>query len=521
MDQAPQSSDRLRQRPRLRALSLLLSLSLLGGSFSSSPSGFLLPRPAEAAKAKAKAKGPKGGKPGAKPAAPPPEEPAAPVEKTPSPPPDAAPSSAPAAPAAPSTPSAPSPAVAKPKLPKKVRLRVTIIPLTSQAISDQTQVGVQRELAESLKRNSHLDFKDLDVRLAEFAQEMPFEQVELARTTFEQGREAMYKLELDSALTQLNDAVDQFIAVLPYIKKQELADAMMALATVQQQKGATRAMQATLKRLLVWRPNYELDTKQFPEQLQEPLESMRQSVSQLKQAQIKVESDPSGAQVFVDGEYVGVAPLTTQNLYVGEHYITFKKLGYKRGLRVAQVTPTGGGLVQGKLQRSPKYLLVEQALERVTKSIGGSPLDKVVDNLRETLFLDHAVFIRSQKGKDDNEVQLTGFLYDLRSRGLLAKEVETVALTSGLPTAGTLTGLAERLYAKVDYEGGPTPPADIAPPVATSTPLYKRWWFWTALGVIAAGGASALAVGLTSRTPSCPDGSVCTGSISYALTVPF
>ena len=78
------------------------------------------------------------------------------------------------------------------------------------------------------------------MRLAEFAQEMPFDQVELARTTLQKGKDAPFKMEVDNAILQLSDAVDQLIAVLPYIKKQELADAMMAVAVAHYQKARRR-----------------------------------------------------------------------------------------------------------------------------------------------------------------------------------------------------------------------------------------------------------------------------------------
>lgn len=440
------------------------------------------------------------------------KEPAAPD----APPKDAVPArdGAPAA----ATASAPSPPV------KKVRkLRVTVLPVLEKNFPEQAAVALQRDLSEGLRRNSRLDHKDLDVRLAEFAQEVPFDQVELARTTFQNGREALFKFELDKAVAQLSDAVDQLVQVLPYIKKQELADAMMALAAAQQQKGATKAMQGTLRRLLTWRTGYQLDTDQFPASLSEPLEDARVFVGKQPQGELKVLSEPLGAQVFVDGEFAGVAPTTIGNLAAGEHYITFRKLGYKRGLRVAQVQPPRTGQVLGRLDRADKYLLVDQALERTGAKVGESPIDPVVDNLRETLFLDHAVFLKLGRAGSLSsaleEVNVSAFLYDLRSRRLLEKRTERVRLQGGVPTEGVLQKIADELYAKVDYDADEKAPEDPKIPKAEpQKPLYKRWWLWTAIGGAVAVGAAALGVGLALRQPSCPDGHVCTGEIIYSLT---
>jgi tetratricopeptide (TPR) repeat protein len=50
----------------------------------------------------------------------------------------------------------------------------------------------------------------------------------------------------------------------------------------------------------------------------------------------------------------------------------------------------------------------------------------------------------------------------------------------------------------------PTVENAATPPPAESHPFYSRWWFWTAIGVVVAGGIVLLAV--EKRDPSCPGG---------------
>lgn len=47
----------------------------------------------------------------------------------------------------------------------------------------------------------------------------------------------------------------------------------------------------------------------------------------------------------------------------------------------------------------------------------------------------------------------------------------------------------------------PKTQALLPPRGAEGPPVYKRWWFWTILGVAAAGTATALGVGLAARGP--------------------
>ena len=40
----------------------------------------------------------------------------------------------------------------------------------------------------------------------------------------------------------------------------------------------------------------------------------------------------------------------------------------------------------------------------------------------------------------------------------------------------------------------PQPPAETQP---LATPIYKKWWFWTVIGVVVVGGVVGTAVGVT------------------------
>jgi hypothetical protein len=49
-----------------------------------------------------------------------------------------------------------------------------------------------------------------------------------------------------------------------------------------------------------------------------------------------------------------------------------------------------------------------------------------------------------------------------------------------------------------------------APPPSESSPFYTRWWFWTAVGVVVAGGVvAALVLSGGTTKPGCPTGVLC------------
>lgn len=71
------------------------------------------------------------------------------------------------------------------------------------------------------------------------------------------------------------------------------------------------------------------------------------------------------------------------------------------------------------------------------------------------------------------------------------------------PSARPELGLGARsLYpAKSEPGAGASTGAERAAPLARQPPLYKRWWFWTLIGVAAAGAATGIGLGIATREP--------------------
>jgi hypothetical protein len=75
---------------------------------------------------------------------------------------------------------------------------------------------------------------------------------------------------------------------------------------------------------------------------------------------LAVSSDPGGATVYVDGQFVGQTPLTLQRLQAGDHRVRLVKDGYLENARVVTVAPGKGSSLQirltarGNTQASPE-----------------------------------------------------------------------------------------------------------------------------------------------------------------------
>ena len=389
-------------------------------------------------------------------------------------------------------------------------VRVTTFLLAHPGIDEKTLAPVMRALDEGLKRNPRLEMKDLDSRLADFAQEIPQEQIDQGRVLLQEGQKALTALELPAAIKKLTDAVETLSKVLPYIKKQELADAMMALGAAQFEQGEKREAKRTFERLLVWRDDYKVDLKRYPPRIFAVVEEMRKEVQRSRRGSIEIRSEPAAAQAYVDGRYVGVTPCFAEGLVVGEHWVTLKKEGFKKAVMPARVSARMQEVVKVTIERSSKYLLVQQAIAAIEKSLGEPTLPAAADNLKEVLFIDHAVFVRVTPA-GAGSIGVDTFLYDLRTRRRLTRVTKTVPVATAEKELQTL---ASSLYLNVSYDAQLVEAKDAPPPKPhVRRPFYKTWWFWTAAGVAAGGVVLGGVLGARFAPKSCGSSNEC-----YAVT---
>jgi hypothetical protein len=344
--------------------------------------------------------------------------------------------------------------------------------------------------------------KDLDTRLAEFAQEIPEQKIDEGRKLYTDGQGAIAAHELQTAVRKLTQSIDVLTHVLPFIKKQELAEAMMALAVAQHQLGEKKASHATLIKLYTWRPDFKIDIAKFPATIVAPGEEARKEVEAMKRGSIEIETEPPAASAYVDGKYVGVTPCPAEGLTIGEHFVTLKKERYRKAVTPATVSGRVEQVVKVELERSGKALLVEQAMAAAEREMGAAKLSAATADLEKVLFVDHGVFVRlSPDGA--GAVRVEAFLYDLRNRRRLAQ----VNKTAQVAQLDKLQSLAPGLYSNVSYSVELEAPKEAPPPKAyVHRPFYKTWWFWTVGAALTTGIVVTAAV---ARPPASCDGSFC------------
>ena len=234
---------------------------------------------------------------------------------------------------------------------------------------------------------------------------------------------------------------------------------------------------------------------------------------------LTVETDPPGAEVFIDGRSAGPSPAAVESVLQGGHYITVKSPGYLEHVERVLVRRNRETRASIELRPSSSYLLVQQNKPRIRAELGRQqggrairgidgylPVNQVVVGVVE------AVAEAPPAGGDTSAADpvpeswaVALYLYDLRTNFLLAHREARVDAGTDQLTA-TAKRLAEELYDGVSLEGRVSAPASSNPEGAEEE-VWEQWWFWTAIGAAVVSG-TVTAIVLAPGDPEIPEGQI-------------
>jgi PEGA domain len=368
------------------------------------------------------------------------------------------------------------------------RAVVTVIALPHPEVPDELASRLLQGLSRALAQNARLDVKDAQKLLANFAGDEPTGDIDTARALAKAGQDLLGEVETRKAIQKLGEAIKKLELVMPFIHKQELAEAMMNLAVAEALEGNRQTAKTIFAELLVWRPKMDADANRVPPQVMALYDQARDEVARLPRGSLEIHSEPEGALAFVDGHQVGTTPTTVEGLTVGRHFVTFKKDGFLKRVVKAHISAREQQSVTGTLDKSKKYLLLQQAIEQAEETFGREQTPAPVADLRTALVIDQVVFLKLARPRPDH-VEADAAMYDLRTKRRLSRVRQSVSVgrKASEREDRVMATLAQNLYFDVRYDGRLSDPVPEKPPEPERRrPFYAQWWFWTAVGVAAA-----------------------------------
>jgi hypothetical protein len=301
--------------------------------------------------------------------------------------------------------------------------------------SDTAAALVGHFLRDAMGRDERYEVVDLSRVLGNQDRERALHTFQLAEEMVQKGHDAYDRLDLDVAIDVLQNTLQRYERQAAYVADfKKVAEALMLLGATHILKGEESLGTACLQQAINVYPEVETDPRIFNPAMRAQFQQTATKLGTRPTGTLTLTSNPGYAEVFVDGKFVGVTPLSLENITEGRHYVRMERDAFRPWGKVLEVTAHNETAETATLHATSHYeefdALAENAGRRVVPSSTVDPTKmraamEAADRLGSLVEAD--TILVAQVRLDGERVQVLANQYDLTSHRLVraAKHVFT------------------------------------------------------------------------------------------------
>jgi hypothetical protein len=304
-----------------------------------------------------------------------------------------------------------------------------------------------------------------------------------ADALFEEGRTAYDNLDPEAAGAKFGEAADAYEKHPGELNPQRLGKTFLFLGACQLLNGDKEGAKTSLLRALAADPRLAPDHNLFGADVQTAFTDAQQEFSAQKPGTLVIESKPSGAQVTVRGEDVGVTPIKSLEVHPGRQPVLISLPGYVPYASYPQVASSKTSDVKPQLEPLPALAEVLGAAAKATseRSFDSKTLPPEVASIASKMGVRYVVLAAVQQRRSTLPPEAEVQVWDVRTKNRL-RGVE-LALESQDP-GNSPVAAADKVHGFLTGR----PIADSSSSAGMPA-LLKKPMFWAAV----AGGAAVVA----------------------------
>ena len=298
------------------------------------------------------------------------------------------------------------------------------------------------------------------------------------------ARQAYDDLDYEGAAAKWNEALEFFVKRADLADAKTLGDAHFFVAALALQNGGkSQSRKATEEfvRALLNNPDLTCDPQVYGADVKKAFDKALTELSSKGVGSLTADSSPPGATVTLRGKEIGKTPVTeAPSVPLGRHLLLFSRPGFETAGAYADVGKEGGS-AKTTLKAAPGYMEVRDgATAMVGKGVGTKgPIPGGARKLGDIVKARFLVL------SDGATVEVWDVETGNRLSGLSMSAEELSQSAKKIGSFISKPGSAAVAAAEVTEAAGEEPGA--------GGPVYKKWWFWTAVGVVALGGVATAA----------------------------
>jgi hypothetical protein len=228
------------------------------------------------------------------------------------------------------------------------------------------------------------------------------------------GRAAYEALDLDAAIQYLSYALNRYQRDIGYVEDPStMANLLLLMAASHILRGEERAGSERLSQALEIFPRAEPDPRIFNPAMRKKFDDVAAQVQRRPTGKMTINSTPSYAEVYVDGTFRGITPLTVENLVQGQHLVHIYKPGYEPGGSLTGVQARADVPFNVSLKPLNAFETFEKNAESAASSALQTPR-KIDNGMQELAKLTKAQnLLISNVRINGDRVQVDASLYDM------------------------------------------------------------------------------------------------------------
>ena len=367
----------------------------------------------------------------------------------------------------------------------------TLVVVAGDPGAEAPAARVFRTARENMRQARAFTFKDADIVLGR-PEDSPGPS--RAKELYSKGREAYDNLELELAVKMLRMAARDLDARMDEVLDRDLlTDVYIYWGSALVLSGKKNQGEKIFRRLLVLHPDAQLDSMVFPPSLTATFNRIANEVQRSATGGLRVDSSTLGAEVWVDGIFRGISPVTLERLVEGEHIVRLVRRGHHNWGRKKTVHANSQEVIRQGLKPLPGFERLNGLCVRMSDAAGSETYSQAAGELMDWMGVERAFFILVETGAEGLVVR--AYYYDRISQSRLKAQkkifdpadpsfddmINLFCTTlymdvSGqvIAGAGQSTGVETEITGRREEENGDS--------------IVSSWWLWTAIGVVAAGG---------------------------------
>ncbi len=394
------------------------------------------------------------------------------------------------------------------------------VSLPMDKFSEKAASMLNHLVRENFSRAQEFELVDIRAFLNEGASDPRLAARAKALEFLKNGKDQYDNLELDEAIDALDKAVEQFKKSAGRLGDgKEYLECLLYLGAAYILSGDNEQGTEKFRTVAMFDKRKKLDTKAFPPSMIEIFNRVKEEVASAPTGTLLIQSTPTAAEVYLNGVFKGISPLTLVKIPEGSHFMRLEKDGYLHWGQLVDFYATHEETAEANLQPAPQASTFKGKMKALMTDLDEDPPEKGVLEFGAWTRVEKVLVVKVRQRGD--EVTAEAVLAQMEPPKKLQYRTATLSLTSSNFLARS-DAFFSSLYRKVklpeaesgskkqhlavgvsrcnsgsdcttgevcDMASGRCIP--YAPPAAA---FYEKWWFWTIVGggLAVAGGTAVL-----------------------------